>query len=171
MDAGKVLPPFENASDLVTGRFTHDIAELAKSHLTGLKRYYNHQYEKIKANKEQLINRLNKENGDTYLYDQKMKYQNKSLETLVLNSETNEIYRETPCGIMQKIAPVYKSPDFNYGRAHFLASGKNMFGVQVDTFVFNMTIIWLMCAFLYLALYFDWLRKAISWSSSLSVHK
>jgi hypothetical protein len=46
-----------------------------------------------------------------------MKYHNKSLEVLVLNSETKEFFRETPYGYMQKIAPIYKEPDFSNGRA------------------------------------------------------
>jgi ABC-type multidrug transport system ATPase subunit len=171
LDAEKILPPFQFTRDLVAERFSSDIAEQAKLHLSGLKIYYNKLYQKVKSEKDRLINKLNKEKGDRYLYEQKMKYQNRSLETWVLNTESNEIYRETPCGIMQKIAPVYKSPDFNYGRAHFLASQKNVAGIHISTLWFNLSIIWIMCAFLYLALYFNWLRKIISWSLFLSVHK
>jgi hypothetical protein len=171
LDAEKILPPFQFTRDLVAERFSSDIAEQAKLHLSGLKIYYNKLYQKVKSEKDRLINKLNKEKGDRYLYEQKMKYQNRSLETWVLNTESNEIYRETPCGIMQKIAPVYKSPDFNYGRAHFLASQKNVAGIHISTLWFNLAIIWMMCAFLYLALYFDLLRKIISWSLFLSVHK
>jgi ABC transport system ATP-binding/permease protein len=171
LDAQKVLPPFQFTPDLVPGKFSHDVAEQAKSHLNGLKVYYNNQYQKIKAEKDQLINKLNREKGEQYLYMQKMKYQNKSLETLVLNSESKEIYRETPCGIMQKIAPVYKSPDFTSGRAHFMASQKNLSGIYVGTLGFNLGIIWLMCIFLYLALYFDLFRKIVSWSSIVSFHR
>jgi hypothetical protein len=118
-----------------------------------------------------LIYSINKEKGDQYLYEQKMKFHNKSLETWVLNSESKEIYRETPCGIMQKIAPVYKSPDFKYGRAHFLASQKKVAGIFIDTFWFNLAVIWMMCIVLYLALYFDWLRKIITWSSVVPVRR
>jgi hypothetical protein len=112
-----------------------------------------------------LINRLNKENGDQFLYDEKMKYHNKSLEVLMLNSETKEFYRETPFGFMQKIAPIYKDPDFKNGRAHFLASQKNLFGYNVDTFIFNLGMIWLMSTFLYIALYYNWLRKMLQISA------
>jgi ABC transport system ATP-binding/permease protein len=108
-----------------------------------------------------LINQLNQQYGDQFLYDQKMKYHNKSLEVLVLNSETKQFYRETPHGYIQKIAPIYKDPDFTNGRAHFLASQKNLFGYTIGTFVFNVGIIWLMSAFLYLALYYNWLRKML----------
>jgi hypothetical protein len=91
-----------------------------------------------------------------------MKYHNKSLEVLVLNSDAKDFYRETQVSIMQKVAPVYKDPDFNNGRAHFLASQKRIAGKSFDTFWFDLSVIWLMCTTLYLALYFDWLRKLIS---------
>ena len=90
-----------------------------------------------------------------------MKYHNKSLEALVLNSETKEFYRETPYGYMQKIAPIYKDPDFTNGRAHFLASHKNLFGIELGTFSFNVGMIWLMVIILYIALYYNWLRKLL----------
>jgi hypothetical protein len=62
---------------------------------------------------------------------------------------------------MQKIAPVYKSPDFNSGRAHFLASEKRILSLSIPTLWFNTGVIWLMCIFLYIALYYNWLRKLI----------
>jgi hypothetical protein len=91
-----------------------------------------------------------------------MKYYNKSLEVLVLNSDAKDYYRETPVSIMQKVAPVYKDPDFNNGRAHFLASQKRIAGKFIDTFWFNLLAIWLMCTVLYFSLYFDWLRKLLT---------
>ena len=90
-----------------------------------------------------------------------MKYHNKSLELLVLNRETKDYYRYTENGIMQKIAPIYKAPDYNNGRAHFLSSEKNVFGISINTLHFNLGIILLMCLILYITLYFDWLRKLI----------
>ena len=81
---------------------------------------------------------------------------------MVLNAEAKDFYRETPVSIMQKAAPIYKDPDFNNGRAHFLASQKRIAGKLFDTFWFNLSVIWLMCLALYLALYFDWMRKLLS---------
>jgi len=161
LDKENVIPEFQFTEKLVPGNFNNEIAESAKSHLNQLKDYYNNQYKKYKEKKEQLIDRLTKENGDQFLYNQKMKFHNKSLAVLVLNSETNEFYRVTPEGYIQKIAPIYKNPELKNGRAHFLASEKNLFGYAVDTFVFNLAIIWLMGTFLYIALYYNWLRKIL----------
>ncbi|HSO87456.1 MAG TPA: hypothetical protein VLQ91_12945, partial [Draconibacterium sp.] len=164
LDAEKVLAEFQFTENLIPGKFNSEIAELAKIHLKQLQVFYNNRYLKVKSEKDQLINRLNKEKGDQFLFDQKMKYHNKSLEVLVLNSEAKEFYRETPYGYMQKIAPIYKDPDFSNGRAHFLASQKNLFGLPVDTYVFNLGIMWLMSTFLYIALYYNWLRKLLGTS-------
>ncbi len=164
LDDEKVLPPFQHTENLSPGKFNSEIAALAKSHLNQLKDFHNNRYQKIKREKDQLINRLEKENGEQFLYNQKMKYHNKSLEALVLNSETKEKYRETPYGYMQKIAPIYKEPDFKNGRAHFLASHKNLFGYPVGAFAFNLGMIWLMISILYIALYYNWLRKLLGFS-------
>ena len=161
LDAEKVLPPFQFAQNLQAGLIDAEITEQVKAHLIQLKDYYKNIYQKTKREKDRLINQLNQQNGDQFLFDQKMKYHNKSLEVLVLNSETKQFYRETPNGYMQKIAPIYKDPDFTNGRAHFLASQKNIFGYTVSTFNFNVGIIWLMSVFLYLALYYNWLRKML----------
>jgi hypothetical protein len=167
----KVLPEFQFTESIVPGKFNSEIAELAKTHLNQLKDFHKNRYQKIKSDKDQLINKLNKENGDDFLYNQKMKYHNKSLEVLVLNSETDEFFRETPFGYMQKIAPIYKEPDFKNGRAHFLASEKNLFGITLGTFIFNLGILWLMIAFLYIALYYNWLRKLLGVSGQFKHFK
>jgi hypothetical protein len=72
---------------------------------------------------------------------------------------------------MQKIAPIYKDPDFTNGRAHFLASQKNFFGYSVDTLFFNLGMIWLMSAFLYISLYYKWLRKMLGISVQFKIIK
>lgn len=161
LDDEKMLPEFQFTENLATEKFNSEIAERTKTHLNQLKAFHKNRYQSIKAEKDLLINRLNRENGSQFLYDQKMKYHNKSLEVLVLNSETKTFFRETPFGFMQKIAPIYKDPDFSNGRAHFLASEKNLFGYSVGTFIFNLGMIWLMIVFLYIVLYFNWLRKLL----------
>ncbi len=63
---------------------------------------------------------------------------------------------------MQKIAPVYKKPDFSYGRAHFLSSEKILGKTVVPALPFNLTVIWIINLILYVALYYDWLRKGLN---------
>ncbi len=171
LDKEKVLPEFAYLGSLVTGKFNNEIAELAKSHLEQLKEFYKNRYRSFQDQKNLLINQLNREEGKDFLYNQKMKYHNKSLEVLVLNSETTEYFRETPSGYVQKIAPIYKDPDFVNGRAHFLASQKNVFGYTVDTFNFNLAMLWMMSLFLYVALYYNWLRKLLQLPAYFKIGK
>ncbi|MBC8005156.1 MAG: ABC transporter permease, partial [Verrucomicrobia bacterium] len=164
LDDENVLPEFKYTENLRPGKFNSAIAELIKVHLNNLKAFYNNRYQDVKSKKDRLINRLNKEKGDQFLLDEKMKFHNKSLEVLVTNSDAKQFYRETPVGYMQKIAPIYKEPDPDFhrdGRAHFLASHKILWGHSVDTLTFNVGVIWLMSTFLYISLYFDWLRKML----------
>jgi hypothetical protein len=162
LDNENHFAPFKEINKLNPDQFNFDIAVFAKDHLKQLKNYYSASSDGLQKKKDEIINDIARQNGENFLYNQKMKYYNKSLEVLVLNSEAKDLYRETPGSIMQKVAPVYKNPDFNNGRAHFLASQKRIAGKSFDTFWFDLSVIWLMCFALYLALYFDWLRKLLS---------
>ncbi len=162
LDEEGVYKKFENIQMIAPGQFNSDIAAQAKAHLEKLKSIYSEKYKKVRKENDNYINSVKKEYGSDYLYDRKMKYHNKSLEELVLNTTVKEVFRETPNGLMQKVAPIYKKPDFKNGRAHFLASEKNILGSSVYTLWFNVGAIWFMCLILYLALYYDWLRKLIN---------
>jgi hypothetical protein len=162
LDNENHFAPFKEINKLNPDQFNFNIAVFAKDHLKQLKNYYSASSDGLQKKKDEIINDIARQNGENFLYNQKMKYYNKSLEVLVLNSEAKDLYRETPGSIMQKVAPVYKNPDFNNGRAHFLASQKRIAGKSFDTFWFDLSVIWLMCFALYLALYFDWLRKLLS---------
>lgn len=161
LDNEKNIPAFEHLAKLTFEDLNHDEATLAKAHLEKLKEFHKKRYYDIKREKDALINHLTKESGSDYLYKQKLKYHNQALEALVLNSESNDFLEETPAGYIQKVAPIYKDATMKNGRAHFLASQKNILGHAVDTFYFNLSIIWLMSIFLYIALYYNWLRKLL----------
>jgi hypothetical protein len=157
-----VLPPMTLVDSITPQRFSDRIAELTKQHLHNLQNYYKEQKNLIRKQEDEKVVSLNQQFGKNYLFGQKQKYNNLAIENLLLNNGSNEYYRETKGGLMQKIAPVYKVPDYNYGRAHFLASEKILFPVSIRTLFFNVAIIWLMTIFLYVALYFNWLRRILN---------
>jgi len=168
LDQEACLPPFAPIDQLVPGRFSQTVADSAKAHLTRIKEFHHERYQKNRKAKERLIDQLGKEYGKQYLVDLKMKHHNQSLEALVLNSETKKVFKETPEGLMQKVVPIYKNPDLQNGRSHFLASQKNLFGWFIPTLWFNLGFIWLMCLLLYMALYYDWVRALISFPGNLA---
>ncbi len=158
----RYLDPFPATGDLVPARFNQVIADSAKKYLDRQRDYQTGLNNQLRNQKDQIVRKMSKEKGKGYLFSLKQNHHNKALEDLVLNIRADELYRETKNGIMQKIAPIYKKPDFDYGRAHFLSSEKRVAGISIDTLWFNLATIWLMSLFLYLALYYNWLRKLIS---------
>jgi ABC transport system ATP-binding/permease protein len=81
---------------------------------------------------------------------------------LVKNVNTKERLLEYKGQLIQQINPVFKDPEsgglLNY-RAHFFAPTKNFLGMKFDTFYFNLVVIWLATAILYVLLYTEALRK------------
>ncbi|WP_420582884.1 ATP-binding cassette domain-containing protein [Reichenbachiella sp.] len=87
---------------------------------------------------------------------------NKTLENLVTNRDEIEKIYEAEDELIQKKDPIFKTPDSNFGNAHFYAPVKVFGHLQIDTFYFNIIIIWLMTAFFYMTLYYDVLRKSLT---------
>jgi hypothetical protein len=101
------------------------------------------------------------ENDSTLAYNltqYKNRYYNESLADFVKNTSTKSRIIEHEGRLLQQIDPVFKDAEvtglFNY-RAHFLAPRKAFFGVLVDTFWFNILVVWAMSALLYVTLYFE----------------
>jgi hypothetical protein len=54
-------------------------------------------------------------------------------------------------------------PLSEWGRAHFYAPVKIIKGYEIDTFWFNVVMIWIGTAILYYILVFNLLKKFLSW--------
>jgi len=166
-----VIPPFDPVDYLMPQKFTDAIADSVKSYLLAIQKYHAERQRQLRAQKDRLVALIEGQEGRGTLHERKMKYHNSALEDLVLNRASHEYFRVTDNVIMQKVAPIYKAPDFRYGRAHFLASEKYLGKLSLDTIYFNLFVIWMMTVFLYLALYFDWLRKLVNFKFPFSLKK
>jgi hypothetical protein len=108
------------------------------------------------------------ENSDKYDYDAtlfKKLYFNENLSTLVRNSDAKDRIVEINNRFIRKIDLIFYSPPkpsnpLNY-RTHMYAPTKYFFGMQVDTFWFNIGVIWSMTILLYLLLYFDVFQRLV----------
>lgn len=69
---------------------------------------------------------------------------------------------ETNDRIIQKYEPVYMKPVAHNGRAHFYSPYKQLGDRHIDTFWFNITLLWCATILLYIALYFKLLNRAVS---------
>jgi len=167
LDQEGVALPFRSIASISPGAFTAAVADAVKLHLQRYQDYYRKQYDILRNEKDRKILGFTQQYGPDYLFGQKQKYHNLAIEDLVLNANSNEYFRETGTGLMQKVAPIYKAPDFNTGRAHFLASEKKLGSLAIKTLYFDVVVIWLMSLLLYLALYYNWIRNFLDAFSKL----
>ncbi|PID92552.1 MAG: ABC transporter [Bacteroidetes bacterium] len=90
---------------------------------------------------------------------------NKQLSNMLLNRNVLEKTVERGDKLVRQFEPIYMIPRSRYGRAHFYAPEKHLGKLRIDTRLFNLSVIWLSTFLLYLALYFDILRKAIAFTA------
>jgi len=144
--------------------FNAQIGKEILTHLEGLYKKYLDQYNLAVQKKDKLIYGYEK----TFKYDlgaMKDRHFNESLTDLVRNISVKDRVIEFKGRLLQIIDPVFNEPKnpknlLDY-RTHFFAPKKHFFGVYFDTYWFNISVIWFMTIVLYIALYFEWLKKLI----------
>ena len=109
--------------------------------------------------------------GKDYLVELESKYHNKSLEDIVLDRFRINQFIETENRIVQKYEPGYMKPLSNYGRAHLYAPYKLIGNTEIDTFWFDLMVLWIVSAILYLILYLNILQKLAPYIGRLKLRE
>ena len=152
--------------------FKNEVAENSKLYLDKLLQYFIQKYNNEVVKRDNVLAKLDKlyldKGGVNFL---KNTYFNESLNDLLRNKTEVDKIIEKNGYLIQQIDPVFKKPESNSGRAHFYASYKYLFGFKIDTFVFNLMLIWMVSFLIYLFLLFDSLRKIIDFVSGNSYSK
>jgi len=151
---------FEYMESLTSEKITPEIVTAAISYVESLRKYYIAYSNNAKNRKDAIITKLQSEDGGNFL-KLRDNYANESLEEFVTNK--NEIVKtiEYKGEILQKLEPIYMDPQFRLIRAHFYSPTKQVFGVNVDTFIVNVVVLWIMTLILYFVLYFRLLKKLL----------
>jgi len=98
-------------------------------------------------------------------------YLNTSLEDLVKNKSEIDKIVEYNNKLIRKYEPIYMIPTSTNARAHFYAPVKIIGNKSIGTFVFNMIVIWMMSFILYITLYYDVIRKVLSFLAGFRFRK
>ena len=88
-------------------------------------------------------------------------YANESITDLVLNRNTLHKILVTREGFIQLMDPVFKIPISKMGRAHMYAPVKKLGNISINTYLFNLLVIWFTTFIAAMILYFDLLRKVM----------
>lgn len=126
------------------------------------RKYYQKQYNNYVALMEKKMAFYEK-NGFS-INETKNHYYNEDLADLVKNVLVKERVLEYEGELIQQIDPIFQTPKPDYladYRAAFFLPEKNFFGALVSTFWFNILVVWVMTSFLYISLYFEWLRRLV----------
>jgi ABC-type multidrug transport system ATPase subunit len=158
-DANK--PPFEYLHLLNLQEFNEEVVTSLTDYLTYIRLHYLNEGREASRQRSQKYDRLIEEHGIEWVRNLKSSHHNQRLAEFLQN--TNEVKKmyETDEEIIQKKDPIFMDPLSDMGRAHFYAPVKTIKGFRIDTFVFNLLIIWLGAGILYYTLVFNLLRKIL----------
>ncbi len=151
---------------LQTGKFDSTVYVKTKEFLSVLRKYYAIRANNASKDREALIAQMTDTPEKKNAFDvMRLRYENKSVTSMVENS--NELNRivEWRGRLVQKFYPIYFEDHrprniFDF-QANFYVPTKFFLGKIYDTFYFNLLVIWSMTIVLYITLYFDILKKGV----------
>ncbi|MFI5148597.1 MAG: ATP-binding cassette domain-containing protein [Bacteroidia bacterium] len=158
---------FDQLGSLTQDKFNSDIAAALREYMNKLSTYYVRRYNQEDDKRNNIITRMNDTGKDTAARTKFLKlkndYYNESLADLVLNkTDLSKKILEVDGELIQRLDPIFMMPNNNLGRAHFFAPRKVFLGRAIDTYWYNIYVIWSMSLVLALTLYFDLFKKFLN---------
>jgi hypothetical protein len=153
---------------------TLQVIEQLRAYLKKSSQHYVSLFNKSVENREKLVYYLENQPDIQYdLNEYKDRYHNESLSDLVRNVNSPHRIIEDQGRLLQTVDPVFNDPTtetafFNY-RTHFFAPRKHLGGVLIDTYYFNIAVIWVMTILLYCCLYYGLFSGIVTKLSSLKI--
>jgi len=155
--------------------FDSAVFEKTSKFLQTLKQYYTNRGSDASKKKQEKTDALTALLGGQKEFDTyRRSHQNEAISVLVKNQDEPFRIIESNGRLVQKIYPIYKEPDPNHFidfDAQFYLPAKHFLSKSIDTFYFNLTVIWSMSLVLYITLYFDILRRLLAKLENISLRK
>jgi energy-coupling factor transporter ATP-binding protein EcfA2 len=160
---------FSNIELLTPEKFTLEVAASLGEYLDNYKMFYSDVFQKNNGKKEQMVEKALNTNAEMY---NKLKndYHNEAISDLAKKVLEKKKILEYDDQLVQQIDPVFMDPTVTSMfsvRSHFLAPRKFLLGNYYDTYAYNMAFIWLYTILLYVALYFELIKKAFDFLGGL----
>jgi len=160
-------PPGSWKTSLNREGFNQDCDNAAADYLNSLRKYFMGNF-KIAEQKREAEN---KSISADELIALRENNENKRLKFLVLDIDNPDKIIRTPLKYVQKSDPGYMTATSRYGRAHFYAPFKKIGKLEINTYWFNVFVIWAVSVLLYTALYYKILQKLIHLTGNLRIQK
>ncbi|WP_462279964.1 ATP-binding cassette domain-containing protein [Salinivirga cyanobacteriivorans] len=157
---------FPSVSRINNKDFNAQLADSLLNYLGSIKDYYETISLKARKKKDAMIMKLDAKNPQLYIQQQN-KYHNEAVSDIVKNIYMKQVV-EYDNKLVRQRDPIFRYPEVEHAldfRSHFFAPQKHFLGVYMDTYYFDMMVVWLMTIVLYITLYYDSLKKLLEMTS------
>ena len=155
---------FEELHRLNVKKFDEEVASNTLEYFDQLSIYYSAKFNEANEVKElrviKLKEREDKERNYKAIYDA---HHNEFLADEIKNTLTKHKILRMNNRLVQNYDPIYREPAFSgvlSFRTHFYAPNKTIFGLRINTYAFNIMMLWVMTIILYATLYFEFFKKS-----------
>jgi ABC-type multidrug transport system ATPase subunit len=143
--------------------FNETIYGRVRSFIDSIKLISQNNYDLASREKDEIYFALEKQlGGKDALLSLQDNYVNRSITDLVLNRNQLKKIIEYDGHLIQRMDPVFEVPHSKFGRAHMYAPVKLLGNFNIDTYWFNLLVLWFTIAISYLILYYDLLKKMMT---------
>jgi len=156
--------------DIDFDKINEAVIDSVRNYFSRLNSYYNSRYLLANRQKDNLVNKLEKNVlGKEQFKKLKRDHHNERLTEFVRNSDELTPFVEYKGHLYQKTDPIFFNPESKFVKAHFYAPSKFVFGKSFNTIKVNIVIIWAISLLLYLLLYYRVVAKFLDLSQYLSI--
>ena len=137
-------------------------------YLDGVKReFINIKVEMEGLREERIKDYMKQVGGHEAIIKLQAEFVNRKLSDQVMNKMELKQIIELGGRLIRKFQPIFMDPTSKIGRAHFYSSIKFLGKYAIETFWFNIIFIWVTSLLLYVVLYFDLLRKVVTYFENI----
>jgi ABC-type multidrug transport system ATPase subunit len=167
---GIALPARDSLSLAV---YTPEYAQRLKQSLAALRQTLSAQANATSLRRNSKVLELEQQlGGQQALVALKHRYHNNAVAEVVLNQNDFEKIRVSNDGrLVQVKDPIFREPSSRFGRAHLYSPHKILGSAKIGTMWFNIGVMWLGSALLYIMLYFDCLRFIVSQADKIATRR
>ena len=160
---------FDNLAFLYPDKITIKKVKEIKEALKKLKTYYIKKAKIASHKKDALLSKYQKTPEDRAAFLKlKQDFTNEKLIDFVRNRTSLEGIIEIDNSLIRKIDPIYQDPEHPFIKAHFYAPQKRIGNMYISTYWMNVIVVWTMFVILFIALYFRWFHKSLTFGEKLS---
>lgn len=164
------LEPFRNINELTPEKYNESIYNNLRKYLGFVENSFTRIYNKVtnESDEFQVKNNEIKKLRDSY-YNEKLE----EIVTKYYEKEKNKLL-EYKNKLVQNYHPIYLDPEKRglLGfRTHFFAPSKYFLGNLTDTFIFNISLVFLSTIFLFITLYYELLGRVVHYFENLRFRK